>query len=336
MDERNATLVRYWETYYSNLSDEVDFHFNVILCPFGVIANLLAFLVFTRKRLNTTNMGFFYRMLTFTNITNLLFVLFFMEAKGLFGFDFYTHSNLSCEFIMYGRRLVRELNPMLEALLTTSRFLDVTFPYRFGFMRKNNANILLIVCTVMACYLLLNMTNLYYFVDREKQVCTASEGVVLASDIILIVLRSFLPLAIMFVLNSFLIRKLLSSTRTKQCQTPKRDQRFSFTVILMNATFTVFNLPVTLVYIVKHSYLTFADHVGSEPSVVFLARLDFAWSMSFNVTSLYYVLFAFLHLYFNKMFRSEVARLVCRRKKVFITAYEPKRKGLQSYKISKF
>jgi hypothetical protein len=336
MNGRDSNETKYWAAYYNDLGAEADFYINVVIVPIGVVANLLAFAVFCRKRLNSTSMGFFYRTITLTNVINLLFVLLFMQSERLFNFDFYTHSDASCQFIMYARRIVRELNPMLEALLTVSRFLDVVFPHRFGFMRKSNSNILLVVYVLIACYLLLNMTNLHYFVDGSARACTASEAIVLASDLILVVLRSFLPLAVMFVLNAFVVRKLLNSTRVRHAHsvTAKRDHKFSFTVILMNGTFTVFNLPLALVYIVKHAYLGSCERVGVRASAIYLARIDLAWTMSFNVTSVYYAAFALLHLYFNKLFRSEVAKLVCKRQKVFITAYEPKMMKHTGYNCS--
>jgi ABC-type sulfate transport system permease subunit len=192
-----------------------------------------------------------------------------------------------------------------------------------------------------------SICNWFYYVDTATLTCTALPHIRLASDIILIVLRSFLPLTIMLVLNSIVIHRLqrperrqAKRRRSGTCsQAVSRDRRFSVTVLLMNLAFAIFNLPITLVYIVRHAYTDswWLDR-KAPPSRLLLAKLDLAWSLSFNLTSLYYVLFAFLHMYFNKLFRREVMEILRRGrpKRVFAMKARPVVNIDISYKSTSF
>ena len=74
----------------------------------------------------------------------------------------------------------------------------------------------------------------------------------------------------------------------------------------MNLTFIIFNIPMTAVYIVKNVYL----NSGKNRSRLTLSKIDFAWDIAFYIFILYHVLFFFFNLYFNKLFRGEIVKIL--------------------------
>jgi hypothetical protein len=308
----------YWNVYYTNLTNTMNFYFFAFAMPIGALSNLLAFVTYSRKRLNKTNIGYFNRWIAFANIITLLFS--FMMNSGLyFPFDVNTFSTPSCQFIMYGRKTMRELSPMLEVLFTFDRYLNVVYPSKSQFLKKNR-NIFFMIMVITVILLLVNIENLYFYVDTShtqfvtvdnetkiytSKSCTANQWITISSDLVVDSFRCFIPVVLMSVFSFLILRKLKQSSKVRstinrtQSSQESRDSQFTKTLIHLNACFIVFTMPIAIVYIIKDTYL----YTFKADLTYFI--MNFAWNVAFNFSTIHYVAFFFLNFYFNQLFRRE-------------------------------
>lgn len=172
--------------------------------------------------------------------------------------------------------------------------------------------------------MLVNSGNLFYYVKKsnysKEKKCTGDMGIQLYSDLILILFRTIIPIFTMGILSILIIRKLSQINRIrKKAASPyqahrnnshgsaHKDHQFTFTVVSMNFVFILFNIPTTLVYIVRHIYLIISK---SNTDANLIAKMDLMWTISFNLGTLYFSSFFLLNTIFNKLFRAEVFKLM--------------------------
>jgi hypothetical protein len=323
-DIPHDTLV-YWFVYFNQLKRTVNFYFLIAITPIGVLSNLLALVIYSRPNLNSTTIGVYNQSISIANVLALIFG--FLMYSGLFiSFDFNTHSHMSCQAVMFLRKSVHELSPMIETLFTLDRFLIIVYPTRFVFLRKKSISITLILMLV-PLLLVMNCMNLFFYSDVVKmeytssvtnetktivhKLCNAPVGVLISSDVIVDMFRCVFPLVITVVLNILIVRKLHKSSRTTQMSNTNslresRDRQFTRSLVFLNLYFAVFNLPRTILVISKDAYyyLHRVDY--------YYVIINFAWSVAFDFGSLHFVLFFYISYYFNRLFRNEVNAIFVR------------------------
>lgn len=129
-----------------------------------------------------------------------------------------------------------------------------------------------------------------------------------ASDMVNILVKFYVPAVILFVLNTALVCKLyVSKSRVNVLRSRNGELRFALTVILTNVTFFVFNGPLAVIYIVNDVKL---NSECGERMVSHVAVQDFALKMCQNATYVYSSFLFVVHFAFNKLFRKEVNILV--------------------------
>jgi hypothetical protein len=288
------------------------YYYTVILVPVGITANFLSILIYSRKELNKTNAGFLNKCIGITNVIILLFHLFIIESKYLFGADLLAHSDLTCRIFRLVKKTTRECSPMIETGLILSRYFEVFRPKQFMFIYKKG----FLVTTILAVYsllFLLNSENLFYFKSRVKYIrgnvifheikCTSFVGVVVLSEVISAIFRSILPSIAMLVLNILIITKLYQSRLASNRRTrPKRELKFTRTTLLRNLVFILLNLPYTIVSVFKIAFLL----RDTRTNRLYMYQFDIYLRVCYDISTFYYVSFFFMNMTFNKLFRREI------------------------------
>ena len=163
----------------------------------------------------------------------------------------------------------------------------------------NSGNLFYYVKITRVIYIFTNSSSSNNNISRtrlELKKCTSSVQVTLITDLILILIRSIIPIIFMLVMNVCIVRKLTESALTwkeassnsstsRRCRT--RDHQFTLTVTWLNLVFVLFNLPTTVFYLVKslHVY-RFDDGL----SYTVLAELELFWNISYAFANVYYAL----------------------------------------------
>ena len=296
-------------TYLADLANKFDYYFVITLVPFGILTNSLSIIIFLRKSLNTTNMGFFNLLISTSNLITLTFYLFVMESMRIFHYDLAIESDFACKITYLLRRVIREIAPIIEIAMTLERFMSVYYPKRFRFI-NNRLFLLGLIGFIFVCFVLISFENLFYYLEFNNStrvfVCTSSQLVSSSSDLVSATLRTFLPFSVMFVLNILMIRRLISRRLIKSATKSRRDYQFTVSVISMNILFLILNFPVSVGYILR---IVFSSNLPtSEPSHTNQV-IEFFWRVSYLLATANYILTNFTNLLFNRLFRKELIRI---------------------------
>ena len=316
-----------FSAYLNDLGNKIDYYFALITIPIGIIFNTLSVFIFLRKNLNKTNMGFFNFCLSISNSFTLIYFIFVSDSKIFFNYDLKIKHDVLCRIIPFIRRVIREVSPWIEVLITFDRLIYVKFPTRFKFMHKK-----LILAEIMGLMLLIlsviSIENFFYSIRTTVKIipaptsknmtnntiepksdlsstCTGSNDILLASDLISIILRTFIPIITMVVLNYILISFVLhTKSKMKNNQNKaycSRQLNFTLTVIAMDMYFLALNLPVSVMYILRYAV------VSSWSGLL----VNFVWKICYNIANLYYATLFFFNIIFNRIFREEILFMIC-------------------------
>jgi hypothetical protein len=316
MNSTNGSFVQLDTFFFAKINSQLNYYFFSIAIPVGTFFNTLAILVFSRPRLNRTNVGFVSRCLACGNIATLLFMV-LVNSDLFFSFDFNTCSDASCAFITYTRKVVRELSPAIETLFTVDRFINVVHPGTRHFLQRNR-NIALTILLIIASLMLFNISNVFYFVERRNSsaplasTCSSNMPVFLTSDITRKLLMFFIPVGVMLTLNCLMVRKLKESRLRSHGTNRKKECDFNRTLMLLNIIFVLLNFPVSLLFIVKDGYLY---TVGGGVDHGFLV-INFLFNLSLNLPIVYNASFFFLNYLSNRIFREECAAILVAKNRV--------------------
>lgn len=320
MSNRTQTIQEF-QAYYTNITNEINYWFILTVLPIGIITNTLSIYVFTRRALfEKTMMGFYYTNIAVWNVFTLVYQLFVMQYQNLFGFDLYAASEASCKIIYLFRRSIRHIPGSIECMLTLDRFFDVYYPTRFHKIIKNKK---IVFCFILFVFLVLNIIsieNLFYYIQYTytnkttgnrtvlsvSKKCTATRAISNACDLITTLIRTHIPFIIMITLNLLISRRLYKSKSnlggsSKRPDARKKENQFTRTVLLFNFTFLAFNLPLSIIYIMKITY----SYISITPTRISVL-IQFAYDMVYMLATALYACFFFVSLAFNKLFRVEL------------------------------
>lgn len=284
------------------IANKIDFYFVVTLVPVGIATNFISMLIFTRKSLNATNMGFFNLLISISNIVTLVFYLFFMESNRVFNYDLSIVSDFGCKLMMLLRRVIREMAPIVETVMTLERFMTVYYPKRFTVFQKRSFLSALILI-IFTCFVIISFENLFYYLEisNNTRSCTGTQLIVTSSDLISATLRTFTPFAVMFTLNVLMLRRIISRKIIRSSSKSRREYQFTISVVSMNALFLALNLPVSIGYILKAIY--------SDSRTYTAQMVEFYWRLAYLVATCHYILTNVTNFVFNRLFREELFKI---------------------------
>jgi hypothetical protein len=172
------------------------------------------------------------------------------------------------------------------------------------------------ILAILVCLFLINTTNLFFYVEHtnstviassnETVSCTATRNILFVSDIVAAIFRTVIPSILVILLDFFIVSKLImdikffAKTDKKSVRTHRRENHFTFIVIILGVFFLVFNIPPGICYLFKSVYAG----IGSQ-SMYTSAVLDFIWHEAVDITNFYYSMFFFINFIFNSLFRRE-------------------------------
>jgi hypothetical protein len=215
---------------------------SIIILPVGIGLNLIAYLIFKRKSLNSSGntMGFYYSTLALINIISLGSGI-VMYLPTALGSDLRVMNHFFCKLLWFLRRVITTASSWFQVLITIDRTLTVIYPGRFALLRKKS-NISAIVALMFASLAAIMFGNIFYFVEDAnlnsnssmhfieiekdfylnetflfilngsgKKRCVCSAVVAFLTDILTALLRAIFPFTIMFFCNMIISKKLINS-----------------------------------------------------------------------------------------------------------------------------
>jgi hypothetical protein len=122
------------------IGNTIDFYFTWIIVPIGFVTNAISILVFARTKLLKTNMGYFNLLLSISNLLTLLFYFFVYKSSTVLNLDLSVQTLTGCKLFMFIRRVLRELSPIIETVMTLDRFLSINYPKKFPILKNKVIN----------------------------------------------------------------------------------------------------------------------------------------------------------------------------------------------------
>lgn len=141
--------------------------------------------------------------------------------------------------------------------------------------------------------------------------CSGDFNTIISSDLISITLRTYMPLIIMVMLNTIMIRKIFGTSRAtfKQSSLSRREYQFTLIVMSFDVFFFCTNFPLSIFYIF-YDYYNYSGALTLNP--VFGAQFNFWYSLVLNISYLDQTLSFFISMSVNKLFRKEILILLSR------------------------
>lgn len=314
----NSSLISSYEAYITNITNQFIYYFVIVSSVIGISGNLLSMVIFIRLTFKNTkiNMGLLYTCQTIIDlITLILTLLVFRGSVFIFGINILTISDSYCRAFGFLRRYTLHASVWMSVLISFDRFTFVLYEQRFRFM-KNKLILFAIIFGVMLLIAIVDIENLFYYLAVSSKTgvfsCTLSDQLSLASDIISMFLRTYIPMILMAVFNGLVIYQLFKRSKSSNLvqnqnnSLKRKEHQFTIAVMSCNILFFLTNFPYSIFYIPYD--IEFYSGVlkrNSTLSAIYTLVLNIIISVAFvsQICSI------FMYLAFNKLFRKEFTRI---------------------------
>lgn len=283
-------------------------YFTIAFASVGIPGNLLSAIVFARLIAKKSNMGLLYSAQCLVDLTSVLIALFLTRGPFLlFSANFASQNDALCKLTMFMRRFPLHASSWMAVLTAFDRFTFVFYEQYFRFM-KNKLILATIIIVILTLVTIINVPNLLYYWVPYLPGCTADFSVVISSDVISVMLRTYIPLAIMLVFNAIMIRKVSQKSLVKKGTTRRRgEHHFTMAVISFDVIFFLTHFPLSIFYILYDIKLYSNDFQTDAYSA---AVYNLVFNVVINVSLLDQMFSFFTYFAFNKLFRNELKRLL--------------------------
>lgn len=322
--------------YINSITNSVVYYSTIITLPIGIIGNLFSFYIYTRPNLNKkTNTGFIFAWFCLLNLALILYFSFVFRSSSLFGYTVNLPTPCSSYYTTYILRSIWCLVPWIQVLASFDRFIFVVYPLKKHIMSKKWV-LYLIMFGILIFVLAISSGNLFTttksfpFMGSSFTYCTQSSDANIATSVLTIVSRIYLPFAFMLTFNLIVLRRLRQSKikvgvanvtqigqqRSQPGQLTNKDYKFIISTLFIDITFFVFYTPLAA-FITLFSLTTIYTNL--------LDPVTYAWTYLFysatqNLALIYSVASFFIFAVFNRYFRGEVIA-VLRLKRFFPTVF---------------
>jgi hypothetical protein len=299
----------------SDISNEATYYFSVIVVPIGIVVNIFSSVVFLRKNIRSTNMAFYNQMISIVNTLTLLYYMLVYNSALVLGNNFFNVSDWLCKLLYFIRRVIRQIAPIIESVMTVDRLMTVYFPFKFKFIQKKKF-ILAFNAAILFVFAGLDYENLQFYLNityknstvngtRSQIVasksCTASRFVQVQADLVATFLRIIIPFSVCISCNILIARKLKTKKAIRSNNKARKENNFTRNVMMLNFWFLILNMPEGILYVVKDVYSFFDPLTMPSGQIV-----TFCWNIVYLLTVLHYMINNLFNFKYNSLFRKEV------------------------------
>lgn len=100
----------------------------ICIVVFGLLGNLICFVVFSRRKFKRISLNFLLRVMTITDSISLLQILPTYFKYSRFNFDIRTVSGLSCKMFVYFKYFICPVKGWILVIIAFERYLSVQYP----------------------------------------------------------------------------------------------------------------------------------------------------------------------------------------------------------------
>ena len=161
--------------WVDDLTYKINFYSILLLSPMGIILNAFSVYIFSRPRLNKTNMGFLYLWQSVIDCILLIGFVFIYPTIPIIDFNLDIASDFLCKSVSLFRRFILHSSSWITVLITLDRLLYVYFPSKDIFLQKKR-NLQIIILIMFALIIIIDFENFFYVLDIKTKNVTITEG----------------------------------------------------------------------------------------------------------------------------------------------------------------
>jgi len=266
----------------------------------SLVANILVILVYSRRKFKKLPTRNILRLIALIDITSGLQLIKHL-LRNAYDYNIYLASRALCKLLNY-ISYTNSIVAWLLVYISCERFLSIMHPKLNNSLRKFQNIIVTLICVLNLSIYSQDLIYIDILIEENETYCHILDlyqkpyEVFSWYDLCNAVVIPFLlmsTLSVILIFSIFHVRSHMRVSFLASKRRRRRDVRFSMTLILLNAVFITFNLPIT----------------------IYLASNLFEYSdLWFNVfDDLYYTSFAvnfFIYLIVNSVFRKEFSSMI--------------------------
>ena len=297
----NLTYVQ----YLIQISNDINNYCTLVHSAIGMPANLLSVFIFARLMRNKTNMGFLYMCQSAIDFFLILCYLLLFQSSLTLGINLSIYNDFWCKLIKFLRRFLINMSSWMAVFTTFDRFIFVLYGNtdRFKFMKKKRY-LTLCILSIQFVMLVSNIPNLFFYMNKG---CTADYAIIVSTDIISILFRTYIPFILMILFNIVMIKKTFNRAKVsiarKITNSTRKEYQFTLAVIAYDIFFIALNFPRSL-YFIFYDVNLYSGALDGNP--LFSAIYSVINTVTSNF-AIFVQTFSFLtYLAFNKLYRKEL------------------------------
>ena len=255
-------------------------------------------------------MGFLYTCQTTIDLIVLIFTLFvYRSGTFIYGYSPANISDSICRASAFLHRLMMQSSSWMSVFIIFDRFIFVLYEHRFKFM-KSKLILSAIMCGIFILLAIADIENLFFYLSASFS-CTANNEVTVSSNIINIVIGFYIPLAIIILFDTLMIRQIIKKRKVKIVRGNdgllfKKEHYFTVAVISCTVLFFISKFPLSIYYI-SYDINLFSGNFKIDQTLNTMFSLYFNLLVSLSYFNLTFSVF--MYLAFNKLFLKEFCRL---------------------------
>ena len=226
-------------------------HIFASICLIGFIGNILAIIVFSRKKYAKTIFSTYFRVLsifdTLTILTRIDYFILVNQSQPL-----RLISNITCKFSLYFVYFMPASSTWILVLISLDRFVSICKP-SWKYLIRNNPKYQLLACLCVVMYnfvfyipffVFQNINNTTYpSIDGNRTIDCINDTETII-DIVDTFNATLIPFIIMLSCTIFILRTIFKSRNNANTTSNKiRDIRFAITSIGLNLSFLILTFP---------------------------------------------------------------------------------------------
>lgn len=311
--------------------------YSVTFLPLGIAFNMVSIYIFCQKKLNkNTQNGRLNAFLCLFNIFALSNSFLFTQFLPYFNIYLIDQSHFACTFLNVWRRFALQSPSFQQVLITVLFYLNVRFPNKLKFLKKKFFLMEAIIFMSLAIFLI----NIEYFWFEYRKandsslinydelnlsanstsfsymICQADLTLSLISDVINILMRSFIPFIILLIFNILILKVVKSSSarivnQNVDQRRSRNEMRFGKVIISVNFLLLLLYTPWTISFILNYSFTKSGLKASNiDKNANSLVGLTLSYNISLCITYLFNSSPFFINIIFNRLFKEECIKMV--------------------------
>ena len=218
-----------------------------VVCLIGLIGNMLALIVFSRKKFQNSIFSTYFRILTIFDLLTLLIRVDYFFGK-FFNISLRNFTDWSCKLMYFLIYCIPAISSWMLCLISLDRYISIVKHNKFLFRKKTRNQLLacLIIIIYNVCLFLIpqssvHMKNINEEMNQTSYKCNNDSFTIYLFDLISSII---IPFTIMLIFTLLTINGIFKSRKNINNNSVKvKDIKFAITTIALNLSFFILKFP---------------------------------------------------------------------------------------------